>query len=296
MTQDEETSRAVGRNVMSYADPLETRMEEYRNVFPDGWAAMFLESAGQAVKIAPLAFNLVVDWQSAVYTAGMPIAIIDHVKGYHDGFSKSDEPNTEMLQILEGLIARLAREVPNLNGDAVLKQELVQMIIKLGIEQRQIVSEVRVEFDVDQAWNQYLGSDVYRLGLWGSQRICFIAMWNAYENFLIRVLKRVGNLQNLRANERPFFNLLQKEFERNIDLECWGSDDLKLAREVRNSLSHAGGGLIDKLVPLLEKSCVFSVTNERVNVYPAQVKWLLGILQTSAMTLIEQTIKLPRCH
>lgn len=258
-------------------------LNEYRNVFNDDWGAHFLEVTAKASKLDGLGLDLVMEWRASVYTAAMPPTILDHVKAFYDGFIRARHIDTTLVKLAEAIPARLLRRLPELSGDPELVRKLQREIVQLGSDVHE-ANKQHEEFDIEKAWNEYLTHHVFQLSLWGSQRICYLAIYNSYENFVLQCVKLRIPGEKCRVTTTDFKSQLSRAFGDDMLQQCWTHEAVNIARVARHSLSHAGGRVTDDLEKLKKKHG-FVVVDDRIQVTPADMKSLLSTLKHAAMEL-----------
>jgi hypothetical protein len=269
---------------------IETNIDDYRHFFSDDWAASVFQLTEHLPKIYELIFDLVMEWRSAAYTASLPVAVIEHMRAFHDGFVNTGEINTVLLRLAHDIPAKLALDVPELTHDPVLVRRLQERIVNLGAELEEARSRAQVAFPIDDTWRSYIEDSVFQLSLWGSQRICFVSIYNSYDNFLVRTLRIAISDNRCRSTDREFRSRFRDVFGAPLLEKCWTSDDVNIARLARHALSHAGGRLTDELA---QQKHGFIVRDHRIQITPQKTKELFAMLKDAAFSLAEKAVTLP---
>lgn len=269
---------------------IETSLDAYRNFFSDDWAKRIESLTARAAKIYAIVFDLVMEWRAAAYTASLPISILEHMKGYHDGFVNTGHLNTNLLRLAEVLPAMLARELPELTVDPSSIPLLQKKLIEIGANFEDARSQTQIEFPMDETWDSYLQNDVYRLSLWGSQRICFVSIYNLYENYLVQSVRIANCLSSCRSSGPNFKGQLVASFGAPLRDKCWTSNKMNLARLARHALTHAGGRVTDDLA---KHEHGFVVSDGRIQVMPANTKDLFTLLKECAYAVAEKAVTMP---
>ena len=96
-------------------------------------------------------------------------------------------------------------------------------------------------------WDASLKIKQFAVSLWATQRMGYLSIFNAYENLVVSCLKFAGNFESCRVTDRDFNQKLRETLTPAICDRCWTDSRIVLIREVRNSLSHAGGKETAKL-------------------------------------------------
>ena len=165
-----------------------TTLDAYRNFFSDDWGERVDRLTANKPKLSEIVFDLMMEWRAAAYTASLPVSILEHMKAYHDGFVNTGELNTNLLRLAQVIPAKLAQELPELAADPSLIRRIQEKLVDLGAKMEEARDNATMEFPLEETWQSYLQEHVYQLSLWGSQRICFVSIYNSYENFLIRAV------------------------------------------------------------------------------------------------------------
>ena len=99
---------------------------------------------------------------------------------------------------------------------------------------------MKSEFPVEPIWAEFMTDTAFRLSLWSSQQIAFVAFYNAYEAFLVDCLKVATGLTSLRTKMEAFRKGLRNAFQDDIADPCWFHSEINIARLIRHALSHNG--------------------------------------------------------
>ncbi|WP_372721646.1 hypothetical protein [Novipirellula sp.] len=144
-------------------------------------------------------------------------------------------------------------------------------------------ASVKQEIDGENIWQQYLSLHPFHVGLHGTMRLVYLAVYGAYENFLVRSLSIAHNGKPIRVTSSDF----KKDFRDKLGVlidDAWFAEDIRIARLVRHSLMHAGGRVTDDLrrckIPLV-------VHNDFLNVFPEHVFALYNALKVPALAVMQ---------
>ena len=112
------------------------------------------------------------------------------------------------------------------------------------------VSEGGIEFPISDFWRDMQKDVGIQFVILGSQRMCFGALYYAYEHFVLECTKLVSGRQRLMVqHHEKFGEVFEEAFGQATRAYCWDAADLDFARLIRNSIAHAGC----KVTPHLEK-------------------------------------------
>jgi hypothetical protein len=167
-------------------------------------------------------------------------------------------------------------------------RRLQERIVNLGAEMEEARDRAKFEFQMEEMWRSYLGKHAYQLSLWGSQRICYVSIYNSYENFLVRSLQIARSIDSCRVTDKDFPKNLAASFGDDVRDKCWISNiQINVARLARHALSHAGGRVTDDLA---KHKHGFVVKDDRIQVTPEKTKALFSLLKNAVYSLAEKAV------
>ncbi|HEV3417280.1 MAG TPA: hypothetical protein VG056_10715 [Pirellulales bacterium] len=266
-------------------------IESYRNFLNDDWGERINVLTANTPKLSEIVLDILMEWRAAAYTASLPVSILEHMRAYHDGFVNTGEINTTLLRVAEGVIGKLARKVPELTAEPSLIRRLQKEIVILGAELEAARDGTEIEFPMDETWRSYLEKPAYQLSLWGSQRICYVSIYNSYENFLVRSICIARSMDTCRSSDKDFKKYLGDTFGNGLREKCWTSNEVNIARLARHALSHAGGRVTEQLE---KQKHGFLVRDGRIQITPEKTKALFSLLKDSVYALAERAVTMRR--
>ena len=264
-----------------------TTLDAYRNFFNDDWGERVDALTASKPQLSEIVFDLMMEWRAAAYTASLPVSILEHMRAYHDAFVNTGELNTVLLRLAQLIPGKLANAIPEVSGDPALVRRIQEQLVTIGAELEESRDKSDIEFPIDDVWQSYLKDNAYQLSLWGSQRICFVAVYNSYENFLVRAVSIALSLDNCRSTDQDFKDRVEEAFGASICFRCWKTRDVNIARLARHSLSHAGGRLNKKFGKQPHK---FEIRDDRIQVTPELTKELFSLLKDCVFTIAEAAV------
>lgn len=261
---------------------IDTRQEAYGPFFTDNFGhEAFLASDSASLLKRPI-LDLVADWRSASYAGALPAAIPNSIKQFHDGFVAAETAPTGILRYSELILTKLSRELPELVANPGLQRKLQEKVVALSSEILEASALVPRGLDGEAVWQQYLGLDPFQMGLHGTMRLVYLAIYGAYENFVVRSLSIAHGGKQIRVTDRNFNNDFRDALGDLID-DAWFAEDIRIARLVRHSLVHAGGRVTNELrnskIPLI-------VNNDFLNVFPEHLSNLYNALKVPALAVM----------
>jgi hypothetical protein len=240
--------------------------------------------------LAELAMDLTMAWRGVAYTASLPLATLDHTKVFHDTFVQSGELNTQFLKLMETVPKLLASKIPRLSSDPELIRRLQQELLEISVRVSESDACKSVELPLEELWDAQIQEPAFQLSVWGSQRICYSALWGAYENFLVRCVRIAVQNEGIRSTDRSFNQEVVNGFGQQIRDVCWTNNEFAIARLARHSLLHAGGRVTENLA---KQKHGFVVADDRIQVMPENIKSLFTLLKDAAFELSEAAVKMP---
>jgi hypothetical protein len=264
---------------------IDDRMESYRNFFGDDWGQSMEALTAAAPKLDRLVLDLMLDWRGAAYTVSFPAIMLDLFRSFAEGYVNDPEPNTSLLRLADSLLAALSQKLPEISADPQLQRKLRETHVAMAAELRDAQSKVRMEFPIDQIWHDYVKHHVYRITIWSSLRICYVAIYNAYDNYVCQCISTANNGLEVQTTPKKNFNAKFKgAFGEQAFQKCWANSDIIIARLARHSLSHAGGRETRKLA---DRSHHIHVLDGVLQIAPKDVKELYVTLKDAAYELAD---------
>jgi hypothetical protein len=191
--------------------------------------------------------DLLLVWRTTAYTAAMPATVIKVTQSATLGYARHASPDASVVSFGDNVLAKLSRSVPELVEDRNLRAKLMEALVTLAADFRDARENVSPEMPVEPIWKDFLTQDAFAMGVWSSQRVAYVAFYNAYEAFLVACAKVATGASQLRANDKEFKEALRSGFASDISVPCWTHHEINIAKLVRHALSHAGGRETDDL-------------------------------------------------
>ena len=226
---------------------FDNRMESYEGYVPDGWSAETFGPVKPGSTLDHFLVDLLLAWRTTAYTASMPGTAIKVAQATTLGYAKFVSPDGSIVTFAENILAKVSRKVPELVEDRQLRAQLMTELVTVADEFRANRAKVEPEMPLDPIWNDFLTQDAFAMSVWSSQRVAYVAFYNAYEAFLVNCAKVVLGVPQLRATDKAFLEALRTAFGENLSGPCWTHHEIHIGREVRHSLSHANGRETEKL-------------------------------------------------
>jgi hypothetical protein len=272
---------------------LDRRIELYEDYLPADWVKNIFKTVESTPVLNHILMDLTLAWRTTAYTASMPAILIKSVQASTLGYANFVSPNASIISFTDAILAKLSRKLPELVDDRELRARLATEITTITDEFRNLRAAEVQEISIGPIWEEFLAQEMFQMGVWSSQRVAYVAFYNAYEAFLIHSLKHVLSVSSLRTNNKEFEEALHKEFGIDISVPCWTNSELNNARLVRHALSHAGGRETDNLKNQKQKHDI-RLLDGVLQIIPEDNHKLLRKLRDGVSALVAVAVTHPR--
>lgn len=277
---------------LSHELVIDERLDSYRTFFDHSWAERFITLTG-GTRLDNAAFSLCINWKAAANTHLVPWFTVSGLSQFANGVLKGHDP------LGKRLVDALARRLPSEMGDSMRhmqQKKLAEVVQRIGSE---VIGALETAKDLvvptaESYWQAFISSPEsheFRLIIWGSQRICYGAVYHAYEDFVRECIKtQIG-----RSPYRPdgIMTMLAdagRIFGKKLAEDCLDSREVRISRLVRNALAHNGGKETDQLK---KESHGIQVENGVLQIMAPDNRALFDELKTRAFQLAEKAVTLP---
>jgi hypothetical protein len=268
---------------------IDDRLESYTTFFDHAWART-IDDLGRGTKLETPVFNLCISWKAAANTCVLPWLMCTSVSDFSIGFSRGD--GLTAFKLIDACAKRLPAEMPGLSN--MRRKEMREAIAKLGKELRDTQAEFAAGVDAKQMWMAFLtgpGSQEFGLGIWGSQRLAYGAIYHAYENFIREAVGLALGDPDYRALKVSVLIAdCQRTFGKPIADLCLSDPDVDIARLVRNALAHNGGKETSQLQAVNHG---IMVDSGQLQVMAPHTRQLFDLLKGRAFKLAEKAVTHP---
>jgi hypothetical protein len=223
---------------------LESRLDAYRSFFDHKWAEDVMQATAGSLFEAP-AFNLCAAWRGVANTSAMPWIAFTMFKGFADGLAANHEPFG--MKWVKETRNRLVRE---LRGEIThTKAKLLSNALERIFEELSVgLAQQPYSVDLSEIWSKLLARHELQMAIWGSQRLCYGALYYAYEDFIVQCVGAAKGDASFRvANAGETRKALDATLGASTTDFCWTDPDIEIARLTRNALVHSGGRLTPEL-------------------------------------------------
>ena len=260
---------------------IENRLEAYGAFFRDDFAIQALEASKRSERLDRIAFDLVCAWRSASYSGALPAVLVMTQKSFHDGYT--NEPRSAgMLKYSEVVLSQLCLAVPTLTLDEKLGRAIQSSILDISCRIVEADKSDKTDFDLEGAWQDYLKLIPFQLGVHALMRQTYLAIFSAYENYIVSLLKVASGDPNVRINQD--FNKKFRGTFGDLVESLWFDPRIQMAKLVRHALMHAGG----RVTPDLEgKEIPVAVYEGYMHIFPEHNQALYDLLKVPALAILQ---------
>lgn len=269
---------------------IDNRVDAYEGFLSTEWANKITEKAKPSPALAEIVLDLLLDWRTCCYTAAMPTVFAQSIQTYANSYTNAPSNDRSVMAYSDTILKLVSRKVPELVEDSSLRTRLASALVNTAAEVRDAKDAVKINFDLEEVWNNYLGMAPFQMLVWSTQRVAYVALFNAYDSFLQRCVKRVSSRENLRTTDRDFRKVLRECLGDKAATACWTSSDFNTVRLVRHALSHAGGRETDKLS---KQEHGIVVQDGVLQIWPEHNKSLLEVLKKAVGAMVAATVSMP---
>jgi hypothetical protein len=265
---------------------VDDRQEQYTTFFQDDFAKQAIAASRHHSGLRQLTFDFVAELRGISYAAALPVLVPSSIKEFHDSFANAEPSSTGILKYSKAILTRLAREIPELLISSELNHKLQIELVRISNEITEIDSRVKTELDGELLWRHYLSQGPFHLGLHSTLRQCYLNIYGAFENFVVRCVSIADGKSPMRASDNDFKKSLRRHFGEIAD-GCWYSTDLNAARLVRHSLIHAGGRITNDLMKI---KIPIIVHEEHLHVFPEHLRSLYAVVSAAALKFVRAPV------
>jgi len=264
----------------------------YAGYLPDDWVREKIEPIAVGTVLERLLLDLAMGWRCASYTAQMPATSIRAMHAAALGRSKFVSPDSSIVAFSQQIIAKLAGRVPELFENSKLRARCVAELVTISAEFRDRAEAVKNEITIEPVWTEFMNDVAFRISLWASQRVAFLAFYNAYEAFIVDCLKIGTETSKLQSIDKaPFYAALRNGLTKDISTPCWFHSEINIARLVRHALSHNGGRETAKLK---EQHHQIEVIDGELQIVPGDIHRMMRRLRMGVEEVIIVTRSDPK--
>ena len=176
--------------ILSATSTSTTGWGNTKDSIPDDWAPKAFGPVKLGSALGNLLVDLLLGWRTTAYTASMPAIAIKVALATTLGYAKYVSPDGMIITHSEAIVAKVSRKVPELVDDQRLREALLKEFETVADEFRaaELVRDSR-DISIEPIWADFLKQEAFAMSVWSSQRVSYVAFYNACEAFLTRLRK-----------------------------------------------------------------------------------------------------------
>lgn len=261
-------------------------IRSYESFFDDSWKLeMGKLTKGTVLEDAVVA--LLVNWEATANTHQMPHVLIQGLEGARKiGLSSDSGAMGRLLTFADTLTKRIFAEIKSFSP--AQKAQLDRVI-------KRIATKTRAEAEASAEKPSELWSDMMRekrlkglhLSLWGSQRLCYPALYFAFEVYARSVIAILAKVPESKIDYLADMKKAAAPILTAATIDGILDDTVDDARSVRNALVHDGGRDSPKLQ---KRNLAILVEDGYLQIRPIDTKTLFNALKDRALELTKAAI------
>lgn len=220
---------------------IDNRPEAYVSFMVDDFPGKVAESTRGCKPLHSLVGDMLYNWRAASYSAVLPALIPSALKEFHDAYTNDTNPNAGILRFSDAIIASLCRKVHLLSCSPELRGEIRRSLVETAAEIVHANANLQTSANLEEIWDWYLKEPAFAFGVSSSMQLALVAIYSAFENFVVRALRLASNDDQLRVTPEEKFKDTFRNYFGDLYDRGWQSKKMLGYRAVRNSFLHAGG-------------------------------------------------------
>ena len=128
------------------------------------------------------------------YTAQMPATAIRAMHSAALGRGKHVTTDKSIVAYTDDILRQLSDRTSRLARDPALAARMRKALTEIATEKRDRLKEIKEDFPIEHIWADFMNDVGFRLSLWASQHVTYVAFYNAYEGFVVDCVKHATGL------------------------------------------------------------------------------------------------------
>lgn len=274
---------------------IDDRLQSYESLWDKEWAARFSAIVTNTL-LDDAGLDLCASWSGAAHAHGLPSFAVTCSDSMRVGIMS--EANESVKKAVSLTVQRITRSI---QGD--LRNMAKKKLLAAGKEAE---AEIHGAFSVAQSianatvdvpsqlWSDLIGNEnsALRQAVLGLERLCYGALYFAYEDFLRHCVGLVSGT-GYHDDASKFWKAVKGAFGKDGLRDYFNDPPVKIGRTVRNALVHNGGKVTSSVLELYcehPNEMTIPVVDNELQVLPEFTKKLFGTLKNKATQLAEDTL------
>jgi len=275
---------------MSKNVQIELRLDLYRDFFDRDWFEKRTDETRGTSLYQPV-FDLGAAWRYAANTHVLPWLLATMVQGATEMNVNTTEPfgKKYIADVRNVLVERMGDSIRN------MQRKRIQRELEAIYEEAYAITVTARASAPDMMWQNMLQNSEFRFALVGSQRLCYGAIYYAYEDFLTRCVGLAKGITDFRLFRRADFQReITAEFGAAVCDQCWDNVDINLARVTRHALVHNGCRINREFNEALKAvKRPLEVSDDEIQIMAPDTSSLFHLLKDRASQLITAALQHP---
>jgi hypothetical protein len=275
---------------MSKTIQIDLSLDSYKDFFDREWFANRTEQTRGTALYQPV-FDLGAAWRCTANTHVLPWLLVRMVHNAIEMNLNTTEPfgKRYITDVRNLLVQRMGDSLRNMQ-----KKRLQSELDAIYDKACAITAEVSLGAP-DATWQKMLENSEFRFALVGSQRLCYGALYYAYEDFVARCVGLArGRIGGRMFRRKHFQTAITAEFGTAVCAKCWDDGDVSLARLSRHALAHNGCRVTEEFkAASIAASNSLVVEGGEIQIMAADTTALFHLLRDRADDLMAAALQHP---
>jgi hypothetical protein len=277
---------------------IETGYDAYTSLWDSEYTKQLFEVAGDSAILRQLVLDLSMTWKAANYTHAAPPLLIQGIHDFYKNLMNVDDLECVTVKAFNIVVSEMQAHL------SLAHLRNLRMRVERGASaaKRQAIKQLN-DLSMCKAWPKYLAGDPFRLMIWGTQRLAYVAVWDGYEAFVKALIKTI---EPKASRDRELFKkVFVDKFKHELFQDCWSTEDspegkghpVNVGRVVRNTLCHAGGrvGKFFSDLPEEQRKNI-DVVEGKIQIWPTNTRTLYNALKDRVLALAKEAATMACFH
>jgi hypothetical protein len=265
---------------------LDENAASYEPFYDYEWAEALMRKA-EGTQLDRTVSDLCASWRGASNTHIIPWIVMGTFKVFDEAVTKLFRTYLSHMATTMGnlLVKEMGTKLRNMQ-----QKPLRDAVTTVSTSLHSMMNEDEFHIDVHHYWHEYLKKADFQYSIWASQRLCYAAIYYAFEDFLIRCVKLASGKEKCRTQDKDFKAVFREHFGDELLEKCWLDPKVNVARLVRHAIAHAGGRVTADLMACKHG---LDVIDGELQVLLDDTKGLFSLLKERVQLLADAALALP---
>lgn len=258
--------------------------DSYRSFYDRGWDTTIRDEVASSA-LAQIVFDLCTSWRGVANARRWPWLVTQFLRArYRAAIRFSPElpaaPVKELARIILGRSETYQLSISERDRES-LARELEHIQSEMIARHDKHIPEL-----LESLWQEFLGNEDFLTGVWKSEENAYVALYFAYEVFLIRCVKLGLGIDRLESHQ------LSKRLIEFVGEDCantsWNDGPIYLAKLIRHAIAHNGGRVTTSLKKHRAK---LTLQDDEIVILAPDTTELFLLLKDRALLFIQEAVK-----